>query len=164
MGAKGYAGLAAVGLLAAALSACGILGNGGSDIAPVEVQSDDSGLPARYGLYAEEEGVLGRLDVQKSAQAQTWESRSNLQPDVTFIIFDRSLADRSLRLSDAIALRKVAHVRNGVATSGAATPPQKDPWVVVDFPEFDVPLDFQPIDGSPKMVRVIPMQPLASAL
>src|SRR5882724_12327401 len=53
MGAQGYAGLAAVGLLAATLSACGIWGDGGSDIAPVEVQSDDSGLPARYGLYVE---------------------------------------------------------------------------------------------------------------
>src|SRR5262245_25808747 len=135
MGAKGYAGLAAVGLLAATLSACGIWGDG-SDIAPVEVRSDNPDLPARYGLYVEAEGVLARLDVAKSVQAQTWKSRSNLHADVTFIIFDRSLADRSLRLDDAITLRKVAHVRNDVATSGAAAPPQKDPWVVVDFPEF----------------------------
>jgi hypothetical protein len=163
MGAKGYAGLAAVGLLAATLSACDIWGGGG-DIAPVEVQSDDSDLPARYGLYAEEEGVLGRLDVEKSEQGQTWESRSNLPPDVTFIVFDRSLADRSLRLGDVITLRKVAHVRNNVAPSGVATPPQKDRWVVVDFPEFDVPLDFQPIDGSSEMVRAIPAHPLAPAL
>ena len=164
MGAKGYAGLAAVGLLAATLSACGIWGDGGSDIAPVEVQSDDSALPARYGLYVETDGGLGRLDVAKSVQVQTRESRSNLDPAVSFIIFDRSLADRSLRLSDAITLRKVARVRNAVAASGVATPPRKDPWVVVDFPEFDVPLDFQPIDESPEMVRVIPMQPLASGL
>src|SRR5215813_13877380 len=114
MGAKGYAGLAAVGLLAT-LSACGIWGDGGSDIAPVEVQSDDSDLPARYGLYVETDGVLGRLDVAKSVQTQAGEGRANLHPDVTFIIFDRSLADRSLRLSDLITLRKVAHVRNDVA-------------------------------------------------
>src|SRR5882672_3298673 len=164
MGAKGYAGLAAVGLLAATLSACGIWGDGGSDIAPVEVQSDDSDLPARYGLYVEEEGVLGRLDAEKGVPAQTWESRSDLHPDVTFLIFDRSLADRSLRVDDAITLRKVAHVRNNIAASGAATPAQKDSWVVVDFPEFDVPLDFQPIDGSSEMVRVIPARPLAPGL
>ena len=164
MGAQGYAGLAAVGLLAATLSACGIWGDGGSDIAPVEVQSDDSGLPARYGLYVEADGVLGRLDARKGVPVQASESLSNLHPDATFIIFDRSLADLSLRLSDAITLRKLAHVRNDVATSGAATPPRKDPWVVVDFPEFDVPLDFQPIDGSPEIVRVIPARPLASGL
>jgi hypothetical protein len=164
MGAKGYARLAALGLLAATLSACGIWGDGGSDISPVEVQSDDSDLPARYGLYVEAKGVLGRLDVEKSVQVQTWESRSNLHSDVTFIIFDRSLADRSLRLGDAITLRKVAHVRNDVATSGAAAPPQKDPWVVVDLPAFDVPLDFQPIEGSSEMVRAIPARPLASGL
>ena len=164
MGAKGCAGLAALGLLAATFSACGIWGHGGSDIAPVEVQSDNSDLPARYGLYVEAKGVLGRLDVEKSVQVQTWDSRSNLHPDVTFIIFDRSLADHSLRLSDAITLRKVAHVRNNIATSGAATPGQKDPWVVADFPEFAVPLDFQPIDGSPEIVRVIPTRPLASGL
>ena len=80
MGAKGYAGLAAVGLLVATLSACGNGGDGGSDIAPVDVQSDNSDFPARYGLYVEAEGVLGRLDVAKSAPGPAWESLSNLPP------------------------------------------------------------------------------------
>jgi hypothetical protein len=163
MGAKGCAGLAAFALLAT-LSACGIWGDGGSDSTPVEVQTDDSGLPARYGFYVEADGVLGRLDVAKSVQAQPRESLTNLPSDVTLIIFDRSLADRSLRLEDAIALRKLAHVRNDVAASGAATRAQKDAWVAVDLPAFDVPLDFQPIEGPPEMVRAIPARPLASGL
>ena len=170
MGAKSYRGLAAAGVLAAMLSACGSSGgsnsNSGNDTAQVEVQSDDSdtALPARYGLYVVEEGELGRLDAEKNVQVQTWDSRSSLHPDVTFIVFDRSLADRSVRLGDVIMLRKVAHVRNDVAASGAATPLQKDVWVVADSPEFAVPLDFQPIHGSPEMVRVIPTRPLAPGL
>jgi len=168
MGAKGYAGLAAAGLLAAMLSACGSSGssNSGNDMAQVEVQSDDSdtALPARYGLYVVEQGQLGRLDAEKNVQVQTWDSRSSLHPDVTFIVFDRSLADRSVRLGDVIMLRKVAHVRNDVAASGAATPLQKDTWVVADSPEFAVPVDFQPIHGSPEMVRVIPTRQLAPGL
>ncbi len=165
MGAKGYKGLVAFGLLAMTLSACGSSGSD-NDIAQVEIQSDDSdaALPARYGLYVVQDGELGRLDAEKSVQVETWESRSSLQPDVTFIIFDRSLADRSMRLGDTIRLRKVAHVRNDVAASGAATPLQKDTWVVADSPEFAVPLDFQPIRGSPEMVRVIPTRPLAPGL
>jgi hypothetical protein len=169
MNAKSYAGLAVAGLLAATLSACG--GGGGShskenDIAQIDVQHDDSdaALPARYGLYIVEKGELGRLDAEKSVQVQTWDSRSSLSPDVTFIVFDRSLADRSLRLGDVIMLRKVAHVRNDVAASGAATPLQKDAWVVADSPEFAVPVDFQPIHGAPEMVRVIPTRPLTPGL
>jgi len=165
MGAKSYVGLAAAGLLAATLSACGS-SNSGNETAQVEIQSDDSdaALPARYGLYVVQDGELGRLDAEKSVQVETWDSRSSLQPDVTFIIFDRSLADRSMRLGDSVRLRKVAHVRNDVAASGAATPLQKDTWVVADSPEFAVPLDFQPIHGSPEMVRVIPTRPLAPGL
>jgi hypothetical protein len=168
MGAKGYKGLVAFGLLAMTLSACGSSSSSssGNDTAQVEIQSDDSdiALPARYGLYVVQDGELGRLDAEKSVQVQTWDSRSSLQPDVSFIIFDRSLADRSMRLGDTISLRKVAHVRNDVAASGAATPLQKDTWVVADSPEFVVPLDFQPIHGSPEMVRVIPTRPLAPGL
>jgi hypothetical protein len=169
MGAKDYAGLAAAGALAALLSACGSSGSSsssGNDIAQVEVQSDDSDadLPARYGLYALEDGQLGRLDGEKNFQVETWEARSALSPDVRFIIFDRSLSDRSVRLGDVVKLRRVSHVRNDVAANGAATPLQKDAWVVADLPEFAVAVDFRPIHGSPEMVEVIPFRPLPPGL
>jgi len=167
MGAKGYLGLAMVGLLGAALSACGSSSSSSSgDTAQVEIQSDesDSDLPARYGLYALQDGQLGRLDGEKSFQVETWESRSSLGSDVRFIVFDRALSDRSLRLGDAIKLRRVSHVRNDVAASGAATPLQKDVWVVADLPEFAVAVDFRPIHGSPEMVEVIPFRPLPPGL
>jgi hypothetical protein len=165
MGAKNYKGLVAFVLMALTLSACGS-SDSENDIAQVEIQSDESEseLPARYGLYVLEDGQLGRLDGEKSFQIETWESRSSLSPDVRFIIFDRSLADRSLRLGDAVKLRRVARVRNEVAASGAATPLQKDSWVVADLPEFAVGLDFQPVHGSPEMVKVIPSRPLQPGL
>jgi hypothetical protein len=158
------------GLLAAALSACGGGGGGGggsdNDIAQVEVQSDESDmqLPARYGLYVLQEGQLGRLDGEKNFQVETWQSRSSLASNVRFIVFDRALGDRSLRLEDAIKLRRVAHVRNDVAASGAATPLQKDVWVVADLPPFAIPVDFRPMHGSPEMVEVIPFRPLPPGL
>ena len=165
MGAKGYIGLAMVGALAAALSACGS-SKSSNETAQVEVQSDDSDaeLPARYGLYALEQGQLGRLDGEKSFQVETWQSRSGLGPDVRFIVFDRALSDRSLRLADALKLRRVSHVRNDVAASGTAAPLQKDVWVVADLPPFAVPIDFRPIHGSPEMVEVIPSRPLPPGL
>src|SRR5262245_27185478 len=98
MSAKAWIGV--VGLLAATLSACG-----GGRPAREETQAyDDAGfaLPARYGLYViDDNGQLGRLDGEKSFQVQTWGSRSSLNPDVQFIIFDRALSDRSVRLADA---------------------------------------------------------------
>ena len=163
MSAKAWMGL--VGLLAVTLSACG-----GGHPAPEGTQAqqyDDAGfaLPARYGLYViDANGQLGRLDGEKSFQVETWGSRSSLDPDVQFIIFDRALSDRSIRLADAIKLRRVAHVRNDIGASGVATPLQKDLWVAPDFPEFAIALDFQPVYGSPEMVRVIPSQQLPPGL
>src|ERR1700752_4280211 len=118
MSGKGYLGLAAAGLLAAALAACG--SGGGADESDAALFDDfgfgDSAkLPTRYGLYASQDGKLGRLDGAKSFQGETWDNRSGLQPDVTFIAFDRALGDRATRLSDAIQMRRVVRVRNEVS-------------------------------------------------
>lgn len=160
MNARGWVRVAVLGLLAA-LPACG------SDDEPetaslASPQSAD--LPARYGLYALQDGRLGRLDGEKSFQIETWDSRSSLRPDVTFIVFDRALGDRSLRLAETIRLRQVARVRNAVAASGLASPLPKDEWVVADLPDFAVALDFQPVPGSPEMVAAIPAGPLSPGL
>jgi hypothetical protein len=161
MGAKRYFVLAAISLLAT-LSGCG--GSSRNDAARSDIQFDeDAALPSRYGLYVVQDGQFGRLDGEKSFQVETWANRSSLQPDVTFVIFDRALADRAVRLDDAIKVRKVAHVRNDVTATGA-TPVPNDVWVVADSPQFAVPVDFQPIPGAPEMVRVIPTRPLSPGL
>jgi hypothetical protein len=164
--------VADIGLLAAMLSACGsdpdqVLqpydgGEGGlpaSDVGVVE-----GGLPTRYGLYAVQDGRIGRLDGERSFQVETWDRRSSLGPGVHFIVFDRALDDRTTRLQDVVALRRVAHVRNEVAATGAAVPTSKDIWVVADLPEFAVPLDFAPVPGRPDMVRAMPRRPLQPGL
>src|SRR5919108_4495637 len=111
--------IAMIGLLAATLPACG--SDDPEDIESGAALDDesDSVLPSKYGLYAVQDGQLGRLDGERSFQVETWESRSTLQPGVQLIVFDRALDDRSARLQNAIGLRRVAHVRNDVPTTGA---------------------------------------------
>jgi hypothetical protein len=121
-------------------------------------------LPSKYGLYAVQDGQLGRLDGERSFQVETWESRSALQPDVQFIVFDRALDDRSVRLQNAIEMRRLAHVRNDVSATGAVTPTGRDIWVVADLPELAVPLDFAPVPGRPDMIRVVPSRALEPGL
>jgi hypothetical protein len=121
-------------------------------------------LPSKYGLYAVQEGQLGRLDGARDFQVETWESRSALQPDVQFIVFDRALDDRSVRLQNAIEMRRLAHVRNEVSATGAVTPTGRDIWVVADLPELAVPLDFAPVPGRPDMIRVVPSRALEPGL
>ena len=159
-----YARVALIGMLAATLSACG---SDESEDTASSVEFDDeyaSVLPSKYGLYAIQDGQLGRLDGERSFQVETWESRSALQPDVQFIVFDRALDDRSVRLQNAIEMRRLAHVRNDVSATGAVTPTGRDIWVVADLPDLAVPLDFAPVPGRPDMIRVIPSSALEPGL
>ena len=160
-----YARVALVGMLAATLSACG--SDESEDTASSSVEFDDeyaSVLPSKYGLYAVQDGQLGRLDGERSFQVETWESRSALHPDVQFIVFDRALDDRSVRLQNAIEMRRLAHVRNEVSATGAVTPTGRDIWVVADLPDLAVPLDFAPVPGRPDMIRVVPSRALDPGL
>jgi hypothetical protein len=148
----------ALGVVAILLSGCG---SSDSEDTP-DYQS--SRLPDRYGIYAVQEGNIGRIDGDRSFQVETWDKRSGLDPQVTFIIFDPVIADRSLPLGERIRLRHVAHVRNEVTPTGAISPASKNNWVVAGLPAFDLPLDFQPVEGRPDMVRAIPTRSLSSGL
>jgi hypothetical protein len=158
-----YARVAFVGLLAAMLSACG--SDESEEVSSVGFDDEyASVLPSKYGLYAIQDGQLGRLDGERSFQVETWESRSALQPDVQFIVFDRALDDRSVRLQNAIEMRRLAHVRNDVSATGAVTPTGRDIWVVADLPDQAVPLDFAPVPGRPDMIRAVPSRALEPGL
>jgi hypothetical protein len=146
-----YARFLAIGLMVSMLGGCG----GGSEPA-ADLDEEDAALPARYGIYAEQDGQLGRIDGDRNFQIATWEGRSTLKPHVTFIIFDRALADRGVRLADAVSLRRLARVRNDIAASGAVQPVSKDIWVAPNLPELTVPIDFAPVSGNPEMIRVLP--------
>lgn len=163
IGAK-CARIAMLGLLAAMLPACGSDDSEDTASAVGFGDEDVSVLPSKYGLYAVQDGQLGRIDGDRSFQVETWESRSALQPGVQFIVFDRALDDRSVRLQNAIKLRRLAHVRNEVAATGVATPTGKDIWVVADLPELMVPLDFAPVPGRGEMIRAVPSRRLEPGL
>ena len=156
--------IATIGLMAAMLTACG--SDDSDETASTYGFGDENAsvLPSKYGLYAVQDGQLGRIDGERSFQVETWESRSALQPGVQFIVFDRTLQDRSVRLQNVIKLRRVAHVRNDVAATGIASPTGKDVWVVADLPEFVVPLDFAPLPGQAEMIRAVPSRALEPGL
>jgi hypothetical protein len=148
----------ALGVVAVLLAGCGSSDNEDTP----DYQS--SKLPDRYGIYAVQEGNIGRIDGDRSFQVDTWDKRSALGSQVTFIIFDPVISDRSLPLGERVRLRHVAHVRNEVTATGAVSPATKNNWVVAALPNFDIPLDFQPVEDRPDMVRAIPSRALAPGL
>jgi len=161
MSRQGYARVLLIGVLAAWLPACG---GGDPDEPAALLDDDDASLPGRYGLYAVQNGKLGRIDGNRDYQIATWEGRSALTPEVAFLLFDRALADRSVRLEQAVTLRRLAHLRNDVAESGAVKPMDKDVWVAADLPSFSVPLDFAPVSSNAEMVQAMPARPLEPGL
>lgn len=150
-----------ISVLAGWLQACG-----SDDPEPpsAQIEDEDVELPSRYGLYALQDEKFGRIDGDRDYQIATWEGRSALTPEVTFLLFDRALGDRSVRLQDAVKLRRLAHLRNDVSESGAVEPTTKDVWVAADLPEFSIPLDFAPVSGNAEMVRVVPSKALPPGL
>ena len=158
----GFQGAFAAAVLAMVLSACG-----SSDEPSESTDASDSRggpLPETYGLYAAQGGQIGRLNGDQSFEVSTWAHRSVLHPDVTFIVYDRRLADPSIALDQAITLERVAHVRNEVSSAGAAVPATADNWVATDLPKFAIPVDFQPVPTAMQMVRVVPSRPLEPGL
>lgn len=150
-----------MGCLAGWLSACG---SDAPEPPTAQLDDEDVELPSRYGLYALQDEKLGRIDGDRDYQIATWEGRSALTPEVSFLLFDRALGDRSVRLQDAVKLRRLAHLRNDITESGEVKPTTKDVWVPADLPEFSVPLDFAPVSGNAEMVRAMPSKPLPPGL
>lgn len=157
----GFARFMLLGVLAGWLPACG---SDAPEPPTAELGDEDVELPSRYGLYALQDEKLGRIDGDRNFQIATWKGRSALSPEVTFILFDRALGDRSLGLQEVVKLRRLAHLRNDVTEAGGVKPTTKDVWVVADLPEFSVPLDFAPVSGNAEMVRAMPSKPLPPGL
>lgn len=157
----GCARLMLMAFLAVLLPSCG------SDVPEppsATVGDEDVELPDRYGLFAVQDEKLGRIDGDRDFQVATWKGRSALAPEVTFLLFDRALGDSSVRLQDAVKLRRLAHLRNDVTEAGAVNPATKNVWVAADLPELAVPLDFAPVPGNAEMVHAMPSKPLAPGL
>lgn len=117
-------------MVASALAACGgpeFTANGRELPTP-----DDPGI---YLLTAG--GELQRIDGDPEWERRTWDQRSNLAPDVEFIIYDDTIAGAG---TEVARLSRVAWLRSELTRTGQAAPPQGSQWVVTGLDTFSEPL------------------------
>lgn len=109
-------------LIAGTLAACGgaKFTAGGRDL-PVP---DDPGL---YALTRS--GELRRLDGSPSWERETWARRSDLSPDVEFIVHEPGIGGAAGNGAAPAGLWRVAWVRSDILPTGAAAPAQGSEWV-----------------------------------
>src|SRR5262249_2620162 len=74
--------------------------------------------PPTEGLYVVYNGKMGRLDDTPAKVLKTWPIRSNLGPNVEFVIHHPAVAAAGGSPAQLVALRQVAYVRSNIATSG----------------------------------------------
>ncbi len=157
-------------LFAAAFAAIAMLSACGSDDPEPAPLADTLGLeradavPQSYGLYALQDGRIGRLNGDCDFETSTWSARSSLDPEVQFIIFDRTLATSSALMQEMVTLYRVAQVRNEVGAAGPVVPAKANSWAVAALPPFQVPLQFRPVPGHGEMVQATPVRPLPPGL
>jgi hypothetical protein len=144
-------GLAAL-VLMAAMSGCAWVG-GGKDRVPRDV-----------GLYAAQEGRLQRLDGNREWEMKTWAERSNLSPDVEFVIRHPQLQAAAGRLEDMIHLRRVAWVRSEISQEGDILPVDGNQWADAEIDALRVPVRVETHGRQGEAVRVIPEQRLERGL
>ncbi|MGE0255820.1 MAG: hypothetical protein AB7N54_16950 [Alphaproteobacteria bacterium] len=135
--------------LCIAVAACGSVG-------------DDT--PARYGLYADDDGDLVRLDGDEAWERATWSDRSDLEPDVTFVVYSPGLS-RGGMMGSSVRLQRVASVRRTIGPKpGIVEASQTTQWYPADDAALDVPVDFGPYDDVADAISVIPRRPLEPGL
>ena len=82
-------------------------------------------------------GELQRIDGDPEWERRTWDQRSDLAPDVEFIVFDHSIAGAGPKVA---RLSRVAWLRSELTRTGQAAPPQGSQWVVTGLDAFTEPL------------------------
>lgn len=138
-----------VAALCLALAGCGVIGR-------------DS--PERYGLYADDDGDLVRLDGDEAWERATWSDRSDLDPDVTFVVYAPGVSKGAM-LNASVRLQHVAAVRHSVGPSpGMVEASQTRQWASADHRDLDVPVDFGPYEETMDAITVIPRRPLDPGL
>src|ERR1051325_4680799 len=96
-------------------------------------------IPDDPGIYAiTSNGDLQQLDGERDWEAETWPERSNMQPNVQFVISDPALAGRAPGTS--VELWRVAWVRSEISAQNQAMPIEGSQWAVAPIEEFRVPL------------------------
>jgi hypothetical protein len=145
---------------AACVALVGLLGACGS--------SDSSG-PAQQttlrpdGIYIVQDGKAGRLNEDPDKIVKTWDQRTNLTPNVQFLVIDPSVAARPPN-ADSISLQRVSKVRSVVNANGKAKKTTKSEWVVANLPEDRIPVTVVRDSDTSRQLRVTANQPLATGL
>lgn len=120
--------------------------------------------PPAEGLYVVYNGKMGRLDDTPDKVLKTWPIRSNLGPNVEFVVQHPAIAESSGPPGKLIALRQVAYVRANIATSGTIRKNKKAEWIVASLEPLYVPARVVRDSRDPTLVRVIPSEPLTPGL
>jgi hypothetical protein len=148
--------LLVVGLLAAATGGCA-----GTSASKPQVAVE---RPPTEGLYVIDNGKMGRLDDPPEKILKTWQVRSNLGPNVEFIIRHPAIAQSGGPPGKLVALRQVAYVRANIATSGTVRKNKKAEWIVASLDPLYVPARVMQDSRDPTLLRVVPKEPLTPGL
>jgi hypothetical protein len=119
-------------------------------------ESDGRALPTPDdpGIYLLAGDELRRIDGSPEWEQKTWPSRSDLGPDVEFIVFDPSIA--SVPAGEAITLARVAWLRSEIERTGQAAPASGSQWVVTGLDDFTEPMVATP---HPELAGVVHLRP-----
>jgi hypothetical protein len=140
-------------VLIANLSGCAWISFGSAD--PV---------PRKSGLYAVYDGELQRLDGDRKWEMKTWDERSNLPQETTFLIRHPQLPAPD-QLEGAVSLSRVAWVRSEISPEGDILPVDGAKWVAADgVDELRVPVSLEPHADHAEVVRVVPLARLERGL
>ena len=115
------------------------------------------------GVYIIQDGKAGRLNEDPQKILKTWDQRTNLTPNVQFLVVDPSIAARAPD-ADSISLQRVSKVRNIVKANGKAKPTTKAEWVVANLPADKIPVTVVRDSSASHQMRVTANQPLAPGL
>jgi hypothetical protein len=161
---RSYAGaikrFAAAALLTTALAGCGLT----TEDLTLGLIKDDPEAPeqtAPDGVYVVQNGKRGRLDEDPKKVIKTWDLRTNLPPDVGFLIINDAIAAAPPD-ADTVLLEKVASVRNEIEPDRTTHKAPKAAWVVPHLPELKIPVTVARLSGSPRVLRVsatVPLEP-----
>ena len=115
------------------------------------------------GIYIVQDGKAGRLNEDTEKILKTWDQRTNLTPNVQFLVIDPSVAAHAPD-ANSISLQRVSKVRNDVKANGKAKPATKAEWVVANLPQDKIPVTVVRDSGASHQLRVTANQPLAPGL
>ena len=125
-------------------------------------------VPDAPGVYAiqgkDADASPQRLDGDRRWELKTWAVRSQLDPQIRFVIDHPQLPTSRETLDEAIKLRKLSWVRSEIGAGGEIKPVRGGQWAVTDLDAFAVPLAFHAVESRPDVIRAVPLRPLERGL